>query len=411
MQHRFAVRSIVALTIVLAGCSGAANPALSARTSGARAAQALALTATIYSWGLGGVGQLGDGSFANSDVPVKVKSVAGVSAIGGGGAHSLLVTSGGSVYAWGWNKFGELGVGNTTGPQQCPLGKMKTACSTAPVQVPGLSGISTVAGGDIHSLALAPDGTVWAWGNNQYGEIGNGTVTTTGCLCIDAPVRALVPSNIVAVGGGGRHSIALRSDGTVWAWGLNNYGQLGDGTMTDRSTPVQVKGLTNVVEISAGYYHNLAVTKGGTVYAWGRNAFGQLGDGNTTNSDVPVQVTGLTGVTAVRGGGEFSLAMRNDGTVWSWGENTYGELGNGTLTNSSVPVQVTGLAGATAIGAGHRHGLAADASGALWAWGQNTYGELGNGTKVDSDVPVRVKNLTGPKTFGAGDQFSLAFHR
>lgn len=360
----------------------------------------------VSAWGFGDRGQLGDGKTSNSDIPVNVSPVNGTTAMAGGGAHGVLI-AGGAVWAWGWNKFGELGVGTTSGPELCPQGKAFTACSKLPVEVQNLTGVTAIAGGDIHSLAIDANGNVWAWGHNQYGELGTGSASTNMCQCIDAPVQSLA-TGMTAIGGGGRHSLALKRNGTVWDWGLNAYGQLGDGTTANSASPVQVKNLSGVSAIAAGYYHNLALSTSGIVYAWGRNTFGQLGNGTTSNSDVPVKVHNLSNVSAIAGGGEFSLALRGDGTLWSWGDNSNGELGDGTTTERLTPVQVKGLSGVIAIGAGHQHALAVDKTGAVWAWGLNKYGELGNGTRTSSSVPVRVKNLTGVHSLGAGEDLSYA---
>ena len=142
---------------------------------------------------------------------------------------------------------------------------------------------------------------------------------------------------------GGQHSLALKSDGTVWAWGLNDYNQLGNGTATNSSKPVQVPGLNNASAIAAGYFHSLALKSDGTVWAWGLNGHGRLGNGTTVDSGTPVQVLGLSNVSAIVAGHDHSLALKSDGTVWAWGANHIGQLGNGTTANSSTSVQVTGL--------------------------------------------------------------------
>jgi alpha-tubulin suppressor-like RCC1 family protein len=398
----------VMLLAIIAGCSGSSNSSsvdASSRAFDAQPVRGFAAARRGFSFGFGAVGRLGDGGTTNSDVPVEVAAVQGTTAMAAGGAHSLLLASGGAVWAWGWNSLGQLGDATFSGPQQCD----RLACSTVPVKVERLKAIAAIAGGDEHSLALASDGSVWAWGVNANGELGTGKATTTGCMCSDVPVRSAVPSGIVAISGGGRHSLALRGDGTVWAWGENSFGQLGDGTMTERDAPVEVPGLGNVTAVSAGFEHSLALTSDGVVYAWGRNTFGQLGDGTTQQSEVPIAVSNLSDLIAVRGGGQFSLALRGDGTVWTWGDNNQGQLGDDSLTNSSVPVEVTGLENVVAVGVGHQHGLALDRTGTLWAWGENVAGELGNGTTNESKIPVNVEPLAGIKTLGGGDRFSLVF--
>ena len=174
-----------------------------------------------------------------------------------------------------------------------------------PVQVIGLSGVSDIAGGAYHSLAVMSDGTVRAWGFNSYGQLGDGSNTLS-----NTPVQVNGLTGVTAVAGGNNHSLAVKSDGTVWAWGSNSYGQLGDGSSTDSNTPVQVNDIINATAIAGGAYHSLAVKSDGTVWAWGYNAYGQLGDGSNTDGNTPVQVNGLTGVTTISCGAYHSLAVK-----------------------------------------------------------------------------------------------------
>ncbi len=202
------------------------------------------------------------------------------------------------------------------------------------------------------SLALKSDGTVWAWGDNQYGELGNGSTTNS-----NVPVQVTGLTGVMAIAF--LSGYGIEGDGTVWAWGDNQYGELGNSSTANSSVPVQVSGLTGVAAIAGGLYHSLALKADGTVLAWGYNVDGELGSGSNTSSSVPVPVNSLSGVTAIASGGDTSLALKNDGTVWSWGYNADGELGNGINTNSNVPVQVKSLTGAVAIAGGFYHSLAA----------------------------------------------------
>ncbi len=190
--------------------------------------------------------------------------------------------------------------------------------------------------------------------------------------------------------------------------GYNSYGQLGNGTTTNSSVPVQVSNLTAVVAVAGGEEHSLALDSNGSVWAWGVNNYGQLGNGTTTDSSVPVQVSNLTAVVAVAGGGAHSLALDSNDSVWAWGDNSSGQLGNGTTTNSSVPVRVSNLKGVVAVAGGGAHSLALDSNGSVWAWGYNRWGQLGNGTTTDSSVPVQVSNLTAVVTVAGGGAHSLA---
>jgi hypothetical protein len=204
-------------------------------------------------------------------------------------------------------------------------------------------------------------------------------------------------SSVALVTAGTSYSLALKGDGTVWAWGWNNVGQLGDGTTTNRSTPVQVSGLSGIVFIGAGSSHSFAIKNDGTVWAWGANSNGQLGDGTTTNRATPVQVAGLTGVAALDGGQTHTVALKTDGTVWTWGANNLGQLGDGTTTQRTTPVQVTGLAGVSAVAAGDTYfSIALKSNGTIYSWGFNNYGQLGDGTTTNRLTPVPVVMSVGP---------------
>lgn len=214
--------------------------------------------------------------------------------------------------------------------------------------------------------------------------------TRTTCYMSPRLVSRLFVQACPATAAGGLHSVALKNDGTVWTWGGNAYGQLGDGLATNRSTPTQVSGLTGVTGVSAGYYHTLALKEDGTVWSWGHNLHGQLGDGTTTNRSRPVQVAGLNNIVAVAAYGYHSVALRNDGTIWSWGSNAYGEIGDGTTTSRFTPVQVSQITNAFAIAAGANHTVALSQDGSAFGWGNNIYGQLGNGTTTAASAPVQV---------------------
>jgi alpha-tubulin suppressor-like RCC1 family protein len=315
-----------------------------------------------------------------------------------GGWHSLAICTDSTVKAFGENATGQLGDGTSTD-------------QSTPVTVNGLTGIVAVsAGGDqleAHSVALKSNGTVWAWGSNLYGGLGNGTTTNS-----NAPVQALGLTNVIAIAAGGWHTVALKSDSTVWVWGWNEDGQLGDGTIVNKSTPQQVSGLSGVVAIAAGTYHVLALKADGTVWAWGDNVSGQIGNGNTgTDQTTPVQVSGLTNVVKITAGRFFSLAIKSDGTVWTWGENLYGQLGNGTTTDSNVPVQVSGLSGVTSAVAatGAFHCMAVKNDNTVWAWGRNTYGNLGDNTVANKSTPVQMLGISDVQGMAAGTNFSLVY--
>ena len=339
-------------------------------------------------------------------------------------SFSLAVGSDGNAYAWGNNYYGQLGDGTKT-DRTTPVKVRK------PTNAPADFTYVQVSAGWDCSLAVGSDGNAYAWGLNSSGQLGDGTTTQR-----TTPVKVGKPTGLtyVQISAGDDHSLALGSDGNAYAWGSNTYGKLGDGTTTQRTTPVKVgkpTGLT-YVQVSAGWQHSLALSSAGNAYAWGLNSDGQLGDGTKTDRTTPVKVRKPTNAPAdftyvqVNGGGDHSLAMGSDGYAYAWGYNNYGQLGNKSYSNSTVPVRVRnpaktndtskGLQAAQII-AGFNHSLALGSDGYTYAWGWNNYGQLGNTTTRDSSVPVRVRNPANPTDtskglkavqLSAGEYYSLA---
>jgi alpha-tubulin suppressor-like RCC1 family protein len=277
--------------------------------------------------------------------------------------------------------------------------------SNAPVTALGLHFVTAVAAGGRHSLALLANGTVYSWGNNEYGQLGNNSQATG-----DAP--GVVPglSGVKAIAAGANHSLALLTDGTVMSWGNNEAGQLGNGTTQDSEVPVAVKGLSGVKAIAAGADFSLALLNNGTAMAWGDNEEGQLGTGNLKSSTVPVTVKGLSGGSSISAGGAFSLALLAKGTVMGWGSDRNGVLSNSTVEEvSNQPVAVGGLSGVTAVATGNDHALALLSNGTVMAWGQDSAGELGIGViKTREETPTAVSGLSGVGAIAAGGHDSLA---
>jgi alpha-tubulin suppressor-like RCC1 family protein len=272
------------------------------------------------------------------------------------------------------------------------LGDDTTTHRNTPVQVIDLTNVKTISAGELHTVALKYDDTVWAWGSNYYGQLGNGTRTSS-----RLPVQISGLTGVKEISAGAFNTVALKYDGTVWAWGLNSSGQLGDGTTTDRTIPGQVgvsgSFLTDVIAISAGFVsHAVALKSDGTVWAWGSNSYGQLGDGTTMNRMIPVQVSGLTGVKEISAGDSHTVAIKNDGTVWAWGLNSSGQLGDGTDINRNAPVPIFGFpVDGKVISAGDWHTVALGNDGTVWAWGLNFSGQLGDGTDINRNAPIQVR--------------------
>jgi alpha-tubulin suppressor-like RCC1 family protein len=316
-------------------------------------------------------------------------------AIASGETHALVLSADGSVLAWGWNSWGQLGNGTTT-------------ASAIPIPVPGLSDVVAIAAGASHSLALDSGGRVWAWGANSYGALGDGTTT-------NRLSPTLVPglSGVAAIAAGRDHSLAVTSAGTVWGWGANGYGRLGDGTTTNRLSPVALSGLSDVIAVAGGDSHSLALGRDGRVWAWGWNYYGQLGDGTWQSRLTPVLVSGLAGVVRIGAGQNFSVALKTDGrtsgSVWTWGHGADGRLG---YSASWVNRPALALDDVIDFAAGNQHSLVLRRDGQVVGWGMGggSYGRIGDGTRVSRDQPVLVAGLTDAVALSAGVYHSAAIH-
>ncbi|MCE1174657.1 MAG: putative Ig domain-containing protein, partial [Propionibacteriales bacterium] len=341
-------------------------------------------------WGYNYTGQLGNDSTINSSTPVEVIGLSSGTALVAPGADlTCAITSSHDVACWGGNAYGQLGNGSTS-------------MTSSPQPVTALStGISSVATGYTHSCALTTTGGVECWGNNSFGQLGNGTLSASSTPTVVAGLS----SGVTAVAGGVNHTCALTSAGGVKCWGSNSNGQLGNGTTTDSTIPVNVTGLTGVTAITAGGTHTCALTSTGGIKCWGNNFAGAVGDGTTADRYVPVDVSGLTsGVTAVSAGGSHTCALTSTGGIKCWGYNATGELGNGTTTSATTPVAVNGLtSGVTGIDAGGSETCAVTNTGGVKCWGYNVNGQLGNGTTTDASSPVDVTTLsTGVAAINVG---------
>jgi len=375
--------------------------------AGTAYSEAATLTVAVHhyiavAWGQNTYGQLGNASTEPSYLPEPVSGLSYVTAVAAGTRHSLALLSNGTVMAWGADEWGQLGGGGEA-----------LTMSDVPIQVPGLTNVKAIAAGANFSLALLANGTVMAWGGNDAGQLGDGNFEED-----EIPVQVKGLPTITAIAAGGEHALALQSNGKVAAWGAGERGQLGDNNTNDSDVPVAVQDLTGAVGVAAGVQHSLALLSSGKVQAWGGDEYGQLGNSSIPENEegermteLPVAVEGVSGATAVAAGARHSLALLGNGTVMAWGEDKAGQLGTGTVAREDeTPGAVSGLSGATAISAGGEHSMALLGTGTVLTWGENHFGELGNGTVGEpSDVPVTVSALNEVSGISAGGSHDLAY--
>ena len=317
-----------------------------------------------------------------------------VTKIAAGDVHSLFLKSDGSLWAMGDNEYGELGDGTYN------------YRTNLPEQIVA-SNVTAIAAGELDSLFLKSDGSLWTMGVNVAGELGDGTYNNT-----NRPEQ-IVASNVTAIAAGTFHSLFLKNDGSLWVMGNNSCGQLGDGT-TDNGNyvtnlPEQIV-TSNVTAIAGGGWHSLFLKSDGSLWVMGYNRFGQLGDGtyNTVypffGTNLPEQIV-ASNVTAIAAGEFHSLFLKSDGSLWAMGYNGDGELGDGTYNNTDLPKQIV-ASGVTAIAAGWNHSLFLKNDGSLWAMGNNQWGQLGDGTYNPTNRPKQIV-ASGVTAIAAGEYHSL----
>ena len=330
-----------------------------------------------WTWGTGQFGRLGDNSATNRSSPV---SVAGVLndwvQISAANQHTVALRPNGQAWAWGRGTNGRLGNGST-------------ASSLSPISVVGGFTDWIQISANQHTIGIRANGQAWAWGLNSYGQIGDGTITGR-----SSPVSVVGGfTNWTQISAGYFHTAAIRTNGQAWVWGRNSAGQLGTNNTTNFSSPVSVVGgFTNWLQISAGAYHTVGLRTNGQLWSWGSNTWGQLGTGNYTGFSSPVSVVGgFTDWAQVSAGNNHTAAVRANGQAWCWGINNYGQLGDNTFDGRTSPRSVVGgFTDWVQISAGNNHTAAIRANGQAWCWGYNNNGQLGDGTTTSRLSPVSV---------------------
>ena len=334
---------------------------------------------TLWAWGYNGYGELGLGDTDTRQTPAQVPGHTGWVAFATGTDHIVALKADGTVWTWGKNGDGQLGLGYTS----LSVG--------TPTEVTGAQDCVSVGAGDMHSLAITADGTLLAWGYNYAGQLGDGTTETR-----TAPVE--VGDGWRAVAGGSYYTVGIKADGTLWGWGYNYYGQLGDGTFDDRLTPTPTDSGNDWLAVCAakGDYRSSAVKVDGSVHAWGRNTGGSLGTDSVVNVSEPMPIGAALGWSDIAEGHSHTIAIREDGTMWSAGLNRYGRLGLGIADEWTIVPTYTQIGADTdwaAVVVDEYHNLALKSDGTLWAWGTDEYGQLGvelEGAATNSTVPVQV---------------------
>jgi alpha-tubulin suppressor-like RCC1 family protein len=338
---------------------------------------AVATRGAGYCWGGQGTSSTdssGDAATPFYSTPVAVSGGLTFAAISGGGTHTCGLTVAGAAYCWGDNFNGQLGNGDT-------------AASSTPVAVTGGLTFKAVSAGIYHTCSLTTAGAIYCWGNDYGGELGNGAISYVN----SSPVLVAGGLSFVAVGAGYQYSCGLTTSGAAYCWGENDYGELGNGSTTSSSTPVAVTGGLSFAALSTGYFHACGLTAGGTAYCWGGSIYGELGNGTTTSSLTPVAVSGGVAFAALSASYGTTCGVTTSGAAYCWGWNGYGQLGTGTSTLIyPTPVPVSGGLTFATVSTGYLHTCGVTTQGAAYCWGDNSVGELGDGSTTIHLTPVPV---------------------
>jgi len=360
----------------------------------------LFLNAGLWAWGYNNFGELGNGTVTLYSSPIQVGILTNWKQVSCGQQHTAAVKTNGTLWTWGYNFYGQLG-NNTT-----------TIHYSSPIQIGSGTNWKQVAccGGGNYTAAIKTDGTLWAWGDNRFGQLGN---NDPALVNQNSPVQVGTLTNWKQVACGYYHIEAIKTDGTLWAWGYNAYGQLGNGTTgIFYSSPIQVGTDTNWKQVSCGNYMTAAIKTNGTLWTWGVNGFGQLGNNDPAlvNQNSPVQVGTLTNWKQVACGQQHIAVIKTDSSLWTWGFGSNGALGNSTSgINYSSPIQIGSLTNWKQVACGYQYTAVIQSNGTVWTWGWNSLGNLGNGTiGILYSSPIQIGSLTNWKQVACGNYYVLA---
>ena len=380
--------SLFTQTIAAVGNDYSTNPLSTIEESGKKVVQvslggyhsaAITEDGCLYMWGFNCYGQLGNGTTEDSYVPTKIMD--NVTFVSLGRYHSAALTIDGSLYMWGYNDYGQLGNGITKD-------------SYIPIKI--MDNVAAVSLGYYNSAAITTDGSLYTWGQNTTGQLGNGRKENR----LEASyLPEKIIGNVASISLGSEHGAAITVHNDLYMWGDNFFGQLGDGTSEDSYVPMKI--MDNVVSVSLGNHHSAAITTDSSLYMWGDGYYGQLGNGESgliTESHVPIKI--MDNVISVRLGIFHSAAITADGSLYMWGDNSRGQLGNGTYEFKNLPIKI--MDGIVFASLGWYHSSAITTNGSLYMWGNNDYGQLGNGTTENSSVPVKIVIPSDPE-FIPGD--------
>jgi alpha-tubulin suppressor-like RCC1 family protein len=350
----------------------------------------------LWSFGYNSSGQLGDNTTTDKSSPVQTIAFGtNWKQVSTGSSHTAAIKTDGTLWAWGQNSSGRLGDNTTTG-------------RISPVQTVAFgTNWKQVSAGNQHTAAIKTDGTLWTWGRNNYGQLGDNYVTDK-----SSPVQTITfGTNWKQVSCAYTHTVAIKTDGTLWTWGRNNYGQLGDNSIIGKSSPVQTITFgNNWKQVSCAYTHTAAIKTDGTLWTWGRNNYGQLGNNTANNTSSPVQTIAFgTNWKQVSAGNYHTAAIKTDGTLWTWGRNINGQLGDNTIVDKSSPVQTITFGTIwKQVSCGY-HTVAVKTDGSLWTWGRNINGQLGDNTIVDKSSPIQtIAYGTNWKQVSCGYRYTAA---